>query len=201
MKFVLASSSVYRLNLLKQIHIHPEIVIPDIDETALINESPLDTAMRLAQAKLIRVQEKIHSDVNLKHLHDAVLIAADQVLMVDNHALGKAITHEKAVAQLCMMRNKPVMAYTAMAMSYQTHHMHKNVSTIIKMRNYSDAQIEAYLRIEKPYDCAGSVKSEGLGAMLIEYMRSDDPSSLVGLPILSVLDGLQKFDLYKNLLI
>jgi len=182
---ILASSSIYRLNLLKQIHIEPIVIKPNIDETPLANETPQDLAFRLAYQKA-KIIHNTH--------FDSIIIGCDQVLYLDDKILGKPLTHDNAVLQLKHMRNKTCIFYTSICMLHKDLIFQDFIQTQVVMHNYSDELIQTYLNIEKPYDCSGSAKSEGLGAMLIKKMHSDDPSALIGLPLTKVIDGLIKFN-------
>ncbi len=193
MQIILASSSIYRLNLLKQINIMPEIIMPDIDESALFNESPCQTSQRLAYEKAKKVQHIKSSQLNNSY-DNSIIIGSDQVLLLDKETLGKPLTHENAVKQLQKMRNKSMIFYTSITMLNQQKKFEACVETKVTMRNYSDELIEKYLTIEKPYNCAGSAKSEGLGVVLIKEMISTDPTALIGLPLSKVLDGLEYFN-------
>jgi septum formation protein len=193
MSIILASSSIYRLNLLKQINIIPEIIVPDIDESSLLNELPQETSQRLAYNKAKKAQEiKIHHNSN--NINTSIIIGSDQVLLLGNELLGKPLNHDNAVKQLRKMRGQSMLFYTSVTMLCENKRFDGCVETKVTMRNYSDDLIEKYLLIEKPYNCAGSAKSEALGAILIKEMISSDPTALVGLPLTKVLDGLEYFN-------
>jgi septum formation protein len=195
MDIILASSSQYRLNLLRQIHIEPIIIVPDIDEMPLPIENARQTSMRLAKEKCIAANIKyLNTDnKNNKNQKDFIIIASDQVLLLGDKMLGKPMSHVEAVKQLQQTRNKTMVFYTSIYMQYNDKYLHDVVETKVQMRNYSDELIEKYLIIEQPYNCAGSAKSEGLGAILIKSMSSDDPSALIGLPLTKVIEGLEMF--------
>lgn len=174
---ILASTSVYRRQLLERLHFPFTVVNSQVDETPLPGETPPDIACRLALAKARSVAQ-IHPD--------AVVIGSDQVADLDGHALGKPGNHARAVAQLRTMRGKTVVFQTAVAVvCLESGFSQTELARIqVRFRDLSDAQIEAYLLAEQPYDCAGSAKSEGLGIALLERIDNDDPTALIGLPLI-----------------
>ncbi|HYD33235.1 MAG TPA: Maf family nucleotide pyrophosphatase [Methylophilaceae bacterium] len=181
---ILASSSIYRRELLTRLCIPFKVESPDVDETPLANESPEHTALRLAEAKARKV--------GLQY-QNALIIGCDQVAVLDGMQLGKPLVHEVAFKQLHMMQGRSVSFHSALCL-YNSH-TGKLQSTIVpytvKFRHLSDAEIESYLHKEQPYHCAGSAKSEGLGIALIEHMRGDDPNALIGLPLIALIDMLK----------
>ena len=176
-RLVLGSTSRYRRELMQRLCIPFDVAAPDVDETPQDGESPHDLACRLALAKA-RAVAALHPD--------AVVIGSDQVADLDGEPLGKPGTHERAVAQLRRMRGRTVVFQTAVAVVCQdTGFAQTDLAAVrVVFRNLSDAEIEAYLRTEQPYDCAGSAKSEGLGIALLESIDNDDPTALVGLPLI-----------------
>ena len=174
---VLGSTSRYRRELMQRLCIPFDVAAPDVDETPQDGESPHDLACRLALAKA-RAVAALHPD--------AVVIGSDQVADLDGEPLGKPGTHERAVAQLRRMRGRTVVFQTAVAVVCQdTGFAQTDLAAVrVVFRNLSDAEIETYLRTEQPYDCAGSAKSEGLGIALLESINNDDPTALVGLPLI-----------------
>ncbi|MDP1595282.1 MAG: Maf family nucleotide pyrophosphatase [Methylotenera sp.] len=180
---ILASSSVYRRELLTHLQIQFSCISPEVDETPLINELPQQTALRLAQDKAKKVAAS-HAD--------ALIIGCDQVATLDNLQLGKPLTHENATKQLRMMRGREVTFHSALCLyNAATQNMQALVVPyIVKFRNLTDAQIENYLLKEQPYHCAGSAKSEGLGIAIIEKMTGDDPNALIGLPLIALVNML-----------
>lgn len=148
-----------------------------MDETPLANERPDALARRLAWAKANAVAQRFP---------DCVVIGADQVADLEGLALGKPGNHERAVAQLLQMRGKTVIFQTAVAVvCLQSGFCQEALAAVkVKFRSLSDAEIETYLRAEQPYDCAGSAKSEGLGITLLDSIENDDPTALVGLPLI-----------------
>lgn len=174
---ILASSSRYRRELLQRLRLPFESISPDLDESPLPGEAPADLARRLALAKAQAVAS-IHPD--------AVVIGSDQVADLDGQAIGKPGTHERATAQLRQMSGRRVVFQTAVAVvrrdtGYQRCEL---AAVAVEFRALADEQIERYLRLEQPYDCAGSAKCETLGIALLAAIHSDDPTALVGLPLI-----------------
>jgi septum formation protein len=174
---ILGSTSVYRRELLERLRIPFSVQSPHVDETPLPGEGPADLAQRLALAKARAVAERFP---------DCVVIGSDQVADLDGEPLGKPGTHARAVEQLQRMRGKTVIFQTAVAVvcvqsSFEQHDL---AQVKVTFRNLTDAEIEHYLLAEQPYDCAGSAKSEGLGITLLERIDNDDPTALVGLPLI-----------------
>ncbi len=174
---ILGSTSRYRKELLARLRIPFETAAPDVDETPHSNESPKDLALRLALAKARAVA--------LKH-PDAVVIGSDQVADLDGIPLGKPGNHTNAILQLQRMRGKTVIFQTALSVvCIATGYERTDLAEVkVKFRDLSDAEIETYLRAEEPYDCAGSAKSEGLGISLLDAIDNDDPTALIGLPLI-----------------
>lgn len=181
---ILASSSIYRRELLERLQLPFTTMAPNVDETPLDKELPQDTALRLAQVKARKVAE---------HHSDALIIGCDQVATLDNMQLGKPITHENAIKQLSTMRGRKITFYSALCLyNAATGRMQADaVPYVVKFRDITDAQIERYLLKEQPYHCAGSAKSEGLGIALIESMVGEDPNALIGLPLIKLITMLQ----------
>ena len=176
-KLILGSTSVYRRELLGRLNIPFTVESPDLDETPLPGEAPAALACRLALAKAQAVAERFP---------DCVVIGSDQVADLDGQALGKPGTHERAVAQLRQMRGKTVVFQTAVAVVCKNSSFCQQALAPVRVtfRALDDAEIETYLRLEQPYDCAGSAKSEGLGIILLQSIENDDPTALVGLPLI-----------------
>ncbi len=174
---ILASTSVYRRHLLERLRLPFSVVASDVDETPLPGETPETLACRLALAKAQSVAQA-HPG--------AVVIGSDQVADLDGQALGKPGNHARAVHQLQTMRGKTVIFQTAVAVvCLETGFAQTELAQVkVKFRELSDAQIDAYLLAETPYDCAGSAKSEGLGIALLERIDNDDPTALIGLPLI-----------------
>jgi septum formation protein len=174
---ILASTSRYRRELLARLRLPFDVVSPEVDETPRPGESPAALAARLAQAKAAAVAAL--------HPH-AVVIGSDQVAELDGQPIGKPGTHERAVQQLRSMRGRSVVFHTAVAVQRAaTGYAGAALAPVtVRFRSLSDAEIEHYLRAEQPYDCAGSAKCETLGIALLEAIESDDPTALVGLPLI-----------------
>ena len=176
-ELILGSSSVYRRELLARLRLAFRVQSPDIDETPLPGEAPAGVALRLALAK---------ARVIANRNPQAVVIGSDHVADLDGVALGKPGTHLRAVAQLQQMRGRTVVFQTAVAVvCLETAFEASSLAAVkVQFRDLSDGEIEHYLRAETPYDCAGSAKSEGLGIALLTRIDSDDPTALVGLPLI-----------------
>jgi septum formation protein len=181
---ILASSSPYRKELLTRLGLAFETVSPEVDESPLPSESPQDTALRLAQVKARKIAET---------RPQALVIGCDQVATLDGIQLGKPGNHENATQQLRMMQGQTVIFHSALCLyNAQTLNMQAEVVPYeVAFRKLSDEQIERYLRTEKPYNCAGSAKSEGLGIALISSMQGTDPNALIGLPLIKLISMLQ----------
>ncbi len=176
-RLILGSTSRYRRELLERLRLPFEVHAPDVDETPRPSETPAALAQRLALAKA-RAVSAMHPD--------AVVIGSDQVADLDGSPIGKPGTHERAVAQLTAMRGRSVVFQTAVAVlrgstGYAGTAL---VPVTVRFRALTDAEIEHYLRTEQPYDCAGSAKCETLGIALLDSISSDDPTALVGLPLI-----------------
>jgi septum formation protein len=174
---ILGSSSRYRKELLSRLNIPFEVAAPEVDETPRLNETPRDLALRLALAKARAVASKYP---------EAVVIGSDQVADLEGQALGKPGNHANAVKQLQRMRGKTVIFQTALSViCLATGFEQTDLATVkVSFRDLTDAEIESYLQAEEPYDCAGSAKSEGLGIALLAAIDNDDPTALVGLPLI-----------------
>lgn len=174
---VLGSTSPYRRELLARLHIPFTVAAPQVDEAALHGETPPVLALRLARAKAHAVAAEYP---------DAVVIGSDQVADLAGHALGKPGTHERAAAQLALMSGHTVVFQTAVAVvCHATGFEQADLASVeVRFRTLSEGEIERYLHTEQPYDCAGSAKSEGLGISLLDAILSDDPTALVGLPLI-----------------
>jgi septum formation protein len=181
-RLILASSSPYRRELLERLRIPFDVVVPAIDETPYSGEAPEATALRLAEAKARAVA------AGLADSERALVIGSDQVATYDGRQIGKPGTHEKALAQLQGMRGREVLFHSALCLfdTRSASAQAKDIVTRVRFRNLSDAALDAYLRAETPYDCAGSAKAEGLGIALLEAIESDDPTALIGLPLIAL---------------
>ena len=179
-KLILASTSAYRRELLERLRIPFDVISPQVDETPLPGESTLDLALRLAKAKAAAVA---------KDHPQAWVIGSDQVADLYGSAIGKPGNFERAMAQLQLMRGATVTFQTALCLMHGDVETTVNIPTEVRFRKLSDDVLEAYLHAEEPYDCTGSAKSEGLGISLLESIKSDDPTALIGLPLIA-LSGL-----------
>ena len=181
---VLASTSIYRGELLSTLQIPFQFVAPNVDETPLADENARQTSIRLSQLK---AQAVAHEHPN------ALIIGSDQVALLDGQQLGKPLTHDNAVRQLRAMRGKTVAFYTALTLlNARDGTMQTDLAeTQVSFRQLSDDEIERYLNKEQPYHCAGSAKSEGLGIALISRIEGDDPNALIGLPLISLVTMLK----------
>jgi septum formation protein len=188
-RLILASSSVYRRALLERLRLPFEVMVPDIDERPQANESPQATALRLARAKAQAVAARAPG---------SVVIGSDQVATVDGEQLGKPGNHANALAQLQKMRGRRVVFHTALclwndrAATLTGGVQLENIQTTVTLRDLPDAELDAYLRIEQPYDCAGSAKNEGLGIAIIDCIDSNDPTALTGLPLIALTGMLRR---------
>jgi septum formation protein len=181
---VLASTSPYRKALLERLGLPFETQSPGVDETPLPCEAPAATACRLAEAKARAVAAR---------RANALVIGSDQVADADGVAIGKPSDHAEAVAQLTALSGQSIVFHTAVALvdGASGRCQLRLIDVTTQFRALTAAAIESYLRRERPYDCAGSVKAEGLGIALVESIASDDPTALIGLPLIAVIDLLQ----------
>jgi septum formation protein len=187
-RLILGSSSIYRKELLSRLRIPFDIIAPDIDETPHIGESPEATAMRLAQEKAAAIAARVP---------ESLIIGSDQVATLDGEQIGKPGTHAKALQQLQKMRGRVVIFHTALclfdgrAAAAQRIQL-ENIQTCVTFRDLPDQELDAYLHIEQPYDCAGSAKNEGLGIAIIEKIESTDPTALTGLSLIALTSMLRR---------
>jgi septum formation protein len=174
---ILGSTSRYRKELLARLCIPFQVEAPEVDETPQAQEAPKDLALRLALAKARAVAKKYP---------DAVVIGSDQVADLEGEPLGKPGNHTNAVKQLKRMRGKTVIFQTALSVVCVATGFEQTDLAAVKVtfRDLTDAEIESYLKAEEPYDCAGSAKSEGLGIALLAAIDNDDPTALIGLPLI-----------------
>lgn len=188
-RLILASSSRYRQELLSRLNLPFDAIAPHIDETAEPGESPEATAMRLAKMKAAAIA---------KQIPEALVIGSDQVATLNGEQIGKPGTHKAALRQLQKMRGNSVIFHTALCLwdgrrqEAQYEPPVCNVQTRVVFRQLSDAELDAYLKIEQPYDCAGSAKNEGLGIALLEKIESEDPTALTGLPLIALTTMLRQ---------
>lgn len=179
MKLVLASTSTYRRALLERLLLPFETVRPETDETPFAGEAPSATAARLARAKARAVSDSFP---------EALIIGSDQVAYLGSEVFGKPGNAERAIEQLRRMRGRTVIFDTAVALinTRSGREQQENVLTEVKFRELTDQEIVRYVDKEQPFDCAGSAKSEALGITLLDALSGDDPTALVGLPLIAL---------------
>ena len=179
LQLVLASTSVYRRELLSKLQLPFLAVGANVDETALANETPVAASRRLSILKAKTVAGDFPN---------ALIIGSDQIASLHGRHMGKPGDHDQAIIQLREMRGQKIVFYTALSLyNSQSHRLQTCVvPTTVQIRRLTDAQIEHYLLKEKPYDCAGSARSEGLGIAIMESMTGDDPNALIGLPLIAL---------------
>jgi septum formation protein len=177
LRLILASTSRYRRELLQRLRVPFEVRAPEVDESPRPGEAPAQLAERLALAKARAIAQ---------HERDCVVIGSDQVADLAGQAIGKPGTHENATAQLRAMSGRAVVFHTAVAVVHAGRGFERvlRAPVVVRFRTLGDDEIERYLRTEQPYDCAGSAKCETLGIALAEAIESDDPTALVGLPLI-----------------
>ncbi len=185
-EIILASSSKYRRELLQRLQLPFLCASPDIDESQKSGEKTKQTAERLAQEKA--------EAIGVSH-KSKLIIASDQVADLNGQLIGKPGTHEKACAQLQQMSGQLVLFHTAVFLLLPEKNLHDAfcVTTQVRFRTLTSDEIERYVAFEKPLDCAGSAKSEGLGISLLDSMESDDPTALIGLPLIELSKAMRKF--------
>ena len=184
-RLILASSSAYRKELLSRLQLPFDVAVPDIDESPQPGETPSATALRLAREKAAAVAAK----------HPGCLvIGSDQVATLDDEQIGKPGNHAAALAQLQKMRGREVVFHTALCLWDGRNNSADivDIQTVVKFRDLPDAELDAYLRIEQPYDCAGSAKNEALGIAILERIDSSDPTALTGLPLIALTGMLRR---------
>ncbi|MET0981418.1 MAG: Maf-like protein [Telluria sp.] len=188
-RLILASSSSYRRELLGRLQLPFEAIAPHIDETPQPGEAPEATALRLARAKAGAIALQYPG---------ALVIGSDQVATLDGEQIGKPGDHARALLQLQMMRGREVVFHTALCLwdgridDAANAVQVENVQVFVRFRDLPDAELDAYLRIEQPYDCAGSAKNESLGIALLERIESSDPTALTGLPLIALTGMLRR---------
>lgn len=182
---VLASTSTYRRSLLERLHLGFETARPRVEETRLPDEAPEAMVERLAIAKAADVAQ---------HYPDALIIGSDQCAALGDRVLGKPGDHEHALEQLGALSGKRVIFHTGLCLidTASGRQWRGVVPYTVHFRTLETAEIERYLRLEKPYDCSGSFKSEGLGIALFRRMEGDDPTALIGLPLIRLCSWLRE---------
>lgn len=184
---VLASTSPYRRELLAKLQVDFEVAAPDVDETPLPDETPAAAALRLSALKAKAVADRFPN---------ALIIGSDQVATLNGVHIGKPGTHDKAVAQLRLMRGQQIVFHTALSLynSATGRLQSDTIPTTVQIRPLTDIQIEHYLRKDQPYNCAGSARSEALGIAIMERMEGSDPNALIGLPLIALTQMLMHED-------
>jgi septum formation protein len=184
-RLVLASTSKYRKALLERLGLAFEVAAPGVDEQVLAAEAPADTALRLSVMKARSLQAQFP---------DALIIGSDQVAASGSQRLDKPGDHDHAVRQLRSLSGKSADFHTAVSLlDSKTDQLQSRVVPCrVVFRTLDEQRIEAYLKREQPYDCAGSAKAEGLGIALIARMETDDPTSLIGLPLIALTEMLER---------
>jgi len=184
-KLILASSSPYRRQLLDRLRLEYECISPEVDESPVADESATDYVRRLAEAKAREVAQKYP---------DAIVIGSDQCALLDGRILGKPGSHENALWQLEQAQGKTVRFHTGVCVLRQTDAicLVEEEPFEVDFRRLEAHQLEHYLQVEKPYDCAGSFKAEGYGVCLFSALRGEDPNALIGLPLLKLIPMLER---------
>ena len=179
-QLILGSSSPFRAELLTKLGLSFTTASPDIDESPLINEQAEQLVLRLSEQKALAIGQ---------HYTNALIIGSDQVALLDGQILGKPGNHDNAVKQLICASGKTVKFLTGLALlNSHSGKIHSLVEPFeVSFKTLSTAQIEFYLRQEQPYQCAGSFKSEGFGISLFSKLKGDDPNSLIGLPLIKLI--------------
>ena len=185
MKIILASSSVYRRALLERLKLDFEVMAPDIDEDSLPEESGQELACRLAEQKAQAVAGLLNAPAN------CVIIGSDQVAEANGEMLGKPLTEERAVAQLMRLSGQMVTFHTAMAVMANSEISASYVPTTIQMRSLSTEEVARYVAQDQPLHCAGAMKTESLGISLMQSFSSDDPTAIIGLPLIALSQKLR----------
>lgn len=185
-RLILASTSPYRRELLTRLRLPFDTIAPGVDEAPRPGEQPADLALRLAVAKARAVSATQPG---------AVVIGSDQVATVDGAPIGKPGDFERARAQLRMLSGREVAFHSALAVTDGQRTTQADVVTHCRFRALPDAAIDAYLHAEAPFDTAGSAKAESLGIALMESIRSDDPTAIIGLPLIALTGMLAQFGL------
>jgi len=186
-RLILASSSSYRKELLSRLRLPFEAAAPDIDESPLPLETPSATALRLAREKAAAI---------LARHPGSLVVGSDQVATLDGIQIGKPGDHANALRQLQTMRGRRVVFHTALCLldgrAGAPVAQLEDIQTVVTVRDLPDAELDAYLRLEQPYDCAGSAKNEGLGIAILEKIESTDPTALTGLPLIALTGMLRR---------
>lgn len=185
-RLILASTSSYRRGLLERLRLPFDVIAPEVDESPLPGEAPDALALRLARAK---------AEAGSQRAPGAVVVGSDQVVLCAGRILGKPGGFAPAMQQLQWMSGREVVFHSALAVTDGAHTEAQDVITRCRVRVLDDEAIAAYLHAEQPFDTAGSAKAEGLGIALMEHIASDDPTALIGLPLIALTGMLARFGL------
>ncbi len=187
-RLILASSSSSRKMILNKLAIDYEAISPDIDESLLPGETAGNHVLRLAQEKALKIANQLP-----KEKLPALIIGCDSVCLLNNEIVSKPETHENAVQQLRAASGKVIYFYSGLALynTFTQNLQQEVVRTEVHFKKLSDELIESYLKRDRPYHCAGSIQAEGLGIILVDKMIADDPNSLIGLPLISLISMLE----------
>ncbi len=186
-RLILASSSPYRCDLLKRLKLPFLTVFPEIDENFHINEHPKKLALRLSLDKAMNV---------LKKYPDSIVIGSDQVASIHNKPIGKPVDLLQAKSQLFMFSEQVIMFYSAVTVT-NGNKIERNVTTTLcQFRKLNQSMIDSYLKSEIPYDTVGGIKIEGIGISLMKRIRNNDPTAIIGMPLIMLTDMLMRFDIF-----
>lgn len=185
MQIILASSSPFRKELLNRLHIEYDSISPDIDESQFNDETPSDYVKRLAFEK---------ANVIAEQYPDAVVIGSDQCAVIEEKVLDKPGSFENALAQLKFAQGKTAVFHTGLCVLQKNSQLKliDNILYEVAFRELSDEQLTRYIHVDEPLNCAGSFKSEAYGVTLFSKMSGDDPSALMGLPLIKTIEFLEK---------
>ena len=185
MNILLASGSEYRKMLLERLNLPFQTASPDVDETALPHESGQALAIRLAELKARAGVAVVSADT--------IVIGSDQVAEAEDRLLGKPLSEENAIKQLAFLSGTTITFHTAvcMRMNHQTYEAY--VPTTVRLRKLGLDEIERYVTLDQPLNCSGALKTEALGISLMEQFSSEDPTAIIGLPLIAVCQGLRSF--------
>ena len=190
-QIILASSSIYRKELFERLSLDFQIIKPDMEEIRIESESAYDTADRLSEEKTKKVSSQFK---------EAIVIGCDQTAEYNNIQIQKPLDYKSAVLQLQELSGKKVNFHSAICVNFNKKKIFqkKVISFNVKYKNLSLNEIESYLKKEKPFNCIGSIKSEGLGITLLDEINSSDPTAVVGLPLITLVDMLKKIGISIN---
>ena len=190
-QIILASSSIYRKELFERLSLDFQIIKPDMEEIRIESESAYDTADRLSEEKTKKVSSQFK---------EAIVIGCDQTAEYNNIQIQKPLNHKMALLQLKELSGKRVNFHSGVCVHYNKQNIlqKKVISFDVKYKDLKLAEIESYLEKEKPYNCVGSIKSEGLGISLLDEINSSDPTAIIGLPLITLVKMLRKVGVTIN---